>query len=72
MWLILQSDKGISSIRLTKALGVSQPTAWRLGHAVRLMLRREGQLDGIVKTDEFYIGSSPRGIAIKCSVAVFG
>lgn len=60
MWLILQSDKGISSIRLAEALGVSQPTAWRLGHAVRLMLRREGQLDGIVETDEFYIGGSPR------------
>jgi transposase-like protein len=60
MWLILQSDKGISSIRLAEALGVSQPTAWRLGHAVRLMLKREGQLDGIVEADEFYIGGSPR------------
>ena len=26
-WLILQSDKGISSVRLAEALGVSQPTA---------------------------------------------
>ena len=60
MWLILQSDKGISSIRLAEALGVSQPTAWRIGHAVRLMLRREEHLDGIVETDEFYIGGSPR------------
>jgi transposase-like protein len=60
MWLILQSDKGISSIRLAEALGVSQPTAWRLGPAVRLMLKREEQLDGIVETDEFYIGGSPR------------
>ena len=60
MWLILQSDKGISSIRLAEMLGVSQPTAWRIGHAVRLMLGREGQLDGIVETDEFYIGGGPR------------
>ncbi|QRM33252.1 hypothetical protein JO965_28700 (plasmid) [Microvirga sp. VF16] len=37
LWLMLQSDKGISSIRLTEALGVSQPTAWRMGHALRLM-----------------------------------
>src|SRR5271154_6115180 len=26
MWLILQSDKGLSSVRLAEALGVSQPT----------------------------------------------
>jgi hypothetical protein len=45
-WLILQSDKGISSIRLAEAVGVSQPTAWRIGHAVRLMLARANQLDG--------------------------
>jgi hypothetical protein len=60
MWLILQSDKGISSIRLAEAVGVSQPTAWRIRHAVRLMLARENQLDGIVEADEFYIGGSPR------------
>jgi hypothetical protein len=60
MWLILQSDKGISSIRLAEAVGVSQPTAWRIGHAVRLMLTHENQLDCIVETDEFYLGGSPR------------
>jgi hypothetical protein len=27
LWLILQSDKGISSVRLAEAIGVSQPTA---------------------------------------------
>ena len=43
LWLILQSDKGLSSIRLAEALGVSQPTAWRIGHALRLMLARENR-----------------------------
>lgn len=33
LWLMLQSDKGMSSVRLAEALGVSQPTAWRMGHA---------------------------------------
>lgn len=60
MWLILQSDKGISSIRLAEMLGVSQPTAWRIGHAIRLMLAREHQFGGIVETDEFYIGGALR------------
>ena len=46
LWLILQSDKGISSVRLAEAIGVSQPTAWRMGHAPRLQLTREYYLDG--------------------------
>jgi hypothetical protein len=60
LWLILQSDKGVSSVRLAEAIGVSQPTAWRLGHALRLLVTREHQLGGTVEMDEFYIGGSPR------------
>jgi transposase-like protein len=60
LWLILQSDKGISSVRLAEAVGVSQPTAWRIGHALRLLVSREHQLDGTVEMDEFYIGGGPR------------
>jgi transposase-like protein len=60
IWLILQSDKGLSSVRLAEALGVSQPTAWRMGHALRLMLARENPLGGTVEIDEFYIGGVPK------------
>jgi transposase-like protein len=60
LWLILQSDKGLSSIRLAEALGVSQPTAWRLGHALRLMLAREHPLGGTVEIDEFFLGGRPK------------
>ena len=60
LWFILQSDKGISSVRLAEAIGVSQPTAWRIGHALRLLLTPEDQLAGIVEIDDFYIGGSPR------------
>jgi hypothetical protein len=60
LWLILQADKGISSVRLAEAIGVSQPTAWRMGHALRLLVGREHQLNGTVEMDEFYIGGSPR------------
>jgi len=60
LWLILQSDKGISSVRLAEAIGVSQPTAWRMGHALQLLVTREHYLDGTVEMDEFYIGGSPR------------
>ena len=60
LWLILQSEKGISSVRLAEAVGVSQPTAWRMGHALRLLVTRGHPLEGTVEVDEFYIGSSPR------------
>ena len=53
LWLMLQSDKGMSSVRLAEALGVSQPTAWRMGHALRLMVAREAPLTGTVEIDEF-------------------
>jgi transposase-like protein len=60
LWLMLQSDKGISSVRLADAVGVSQPTAWRMGHVLRLLVGREHQLDGTIEMDEFYIGAGPR------------
>ena len=60
LWLILQSDKGLSSIRLAEALGVSQPTAWRIGHALRLMLARETPLGGTIEIDEFFLGGRPK------------
>ncbi|SCB29754.1 Transposase zinc-ribbon domain-containing protein [Rhizobium hainanense] len=60
MWLLLQLDKGLSSIRLAETLGVSQPTAWRIGHALRLMVAREHMLDGTVEVDHFYLGGRPR------------
>ena len=60
MGLILQSDKGLSSIRLAKTLGVSQPTAWRIGHALRLMLAREYPLGGTVESEEFFLGGRPK------------
>lgn len=46
MWLLLQSDKDLSLVPLAEALGVSQPTAWRMGHALWLMVARENMLDG--------------------------
>ncbi|QPC95457.1 IS1595 family transposase [Mesorhizobium sp. INR15] len=60
MWLLLQSDKGLSSVRLAETLGVSQPTAWRIGHALRLMVARENMLAGTVEIDHFHLGGRPR------------
>jgi transposase-like protein len=56
LWFILQSDKGVSSVRLAEALGISQPTAWRMGHALRLLVAQEMPLGGTVEIDEFFLG----------------
>ena len=60
LWFILQSDKGISSIRLAEALGVSQPTAWRMGHVLRLLVARDHTIGGTIEMDAFYVGGKPR------------
>ena len=60
LWLILQSDKGLSSVRLGEALGISQQAAWRMGHALRLLMTNEKPLEGIVELDDLHIGGKPR------------
>jgi hypothetical protein len=60
LWAILQSDKGVSSVRLAEAIGVGQPTAWRMGHALRVLVAAAEPLDGIVEADEVFVGGKPR------------
>jgi len=64
MYYIVHSSKGISSLFLAKWIGVTQKTAWKLGHAVREMMDPgpEGQpiLSCTVELDEKYFGGKPR------------
>lgn len=60
MYSIINSSKGISSVFLARWIGVSQPTAWKLGHAIREMMAPHGQLNGVVELDEKYVGGKPR------------
>jgi len=64
MYLIISSSKGISSVVLARWLGVTQPTAWKMGHAIRKMMDPNqsdaGLLTGVVELDEMYIGGNPR------------
>lgn len=63
MYLIVSSSKGISSVVLARLLGVTQPTAWRMGHAIRKMMdpasSDAGLLQGVVELDEKYVGGAP-------------
>src|SRR5689334_10588218 len=61
LWLVLWSDKGVSSPRLAEFLGVTQATAWLFGHRLRLLMRRLDQpLDGTVEADLLQVGGKPR------------
>jgi len=60
MYSIINSSKGISSVYLARWIGVSQPTAWKIGHAIREMMAPDGQLNGVVELDEKYVGGIPR------------
>ena len=64
MYLIVSSSKGISSVVLARWLGVTQPTAWKMGHAIRKMMDPSqsdtGLLTGVVELDEMYVGGTPR------------
>lgn len=64
MYYIVNSSKGISSVVLARWLGVTQPTAWKMGHAIRELMadgpQPPRQLTGIVELDEKFIGGKPR------------
>lgn len=64
MYLIVSSSKGISSVILARWIGVRQPTAWRMGHAIRQMMDPKrsdaGLLKGVVELDEKYVGGVPQ------------
>ena len=64
MFFIVNSSKGISSVFLGKWVGISQKSAWKVGHAIRQMMDHSNdfvpELSGIVELDEKYVGGKPR------------
>ncbi len=55
---ITTCKKGISSVELGTRIGVSQKTAWQMSHKIRTLLADSAPdlLDGIIESDEVYIG----------------
>jgi transposase-like protein len=58
LYLLLNHSKGISSVQLSKDLGVTQKTAWFILHRLRYALKKGfGEpLDGTLEADETYLG----------------
>lgn len=64
MFLVVTSSKGISSVVMSRILGVRQGTAWKMLHAIReLMLEHQEtlpRLAGVVEADEVFVGGKPK------------
>lgn len=57
MYLVSTNTKGLSSYQLARQLGVTQKTAWFMLHRIRKSLNQDKvELEGIVMTDESFIG----------------
>lgn len=64
IYLITQSKKGISSIELSRRLGVTQTAAWKMKHKLQqVMLERNAtkRLTGKVQMDDAYLGGARAG-----------
>jgi transposase-like protein len=64
MWLITSAKNGISSYELHRALGITQKSAWFLGHRIRFALHNGSieKMSGTVEADESWIGGSARNM----------
>jgi transposase-like protein len=64
MWLVASAKNGISSYELHRALGITQKSAWFLGHRIRLAMQSGTieKLSGEVEADETYIGGRVRNM----------
>lgn len=62
LWLVANSKNAISSHELSRALGVTQKTAWFMGHRIREAMKVGSfrKLSGVVEADETFIGGSDK------------
>lgn len=86
IYLATSHKKGLSSLQLSKDIGVTQKTAWFMLHRIREMLKDKApeMLEGIIEADETYIGgknknrhedkkiSGTQGRSVKDKTPVFG
>jgi len=66
IYLCLTSLKSVSSMKLQRDIGVSQPTAWFMLHRIREAWAGDDddQLDGPAEVDETYIGGKRKNMSL--------
>ena len=58
IWMIANCKNGVSSYELSRAVGITQKSAWFLLHRIRLAMKAGSimKMDGDVEADETFIG----------------
>lgn len=65
MWLVVNCKNGVSSYEVSRALGITQKSAWFLDHRIRMALHSgsfDYMLSGEVEADETFIGGKARNM----------
>jgi transposase-like protein len=64
IWMIANDKNGVSSYEMSRALGVTQKTAWFMLHRIRLAMQSDDftKLNGTVEVDETFIGGRARNM----------
>lgn len=70
VWLIVAAKNGISSYEVSRALGVTQKSAWFMMHRIRLAMQngsflKAGSGGGEVEVDETFIGGKARNMHVE-------
>ena len=62
IWLIQSAKNGISSYEVSRAIGITQKSAWFVMHRIRLAMQTQSfnKIGGEVEVDETYIGGKAR------------
>lgn len=63
LWVITSAKNGVSSYEISRALGITQKSAWFMMHRLRLAMQDGqdgGKLSGEVEVDETFIGGKAR------------
>jgi transposase-like protein len=64
IWLIANAKNGVSSYEVSRAIGITQKSAWFLMHRIRLAMQTGTfeKMNGQVEVDETYIGGLARNM----------
>ena len=64
LWLIVNAKNGISSYEIARAVGVTQKTAWFMGHRIRAALHAGSfkKMTWEIEVDETFIGGKARNM----------